>query len=114
MAHNYHDRHFRSLSNSGTGEVDDATRFHYRQQDNVLWATYSGGAIKHGTLNGLVHPDGSLEFCYTHVNEDDVIMTGRCRSTPELLSDGRLRLHEQWQWTSGDHSAGASVVEEVP
>jgi hypothetical protein len=24
-----------------------------------------------------------------------------------------LRLHEQWQWTSGDGSAGQSIVEEI-
>lgn len=114
MTHNYHDRHFRPSSNSGSGEVDGETRFHYRQIANVLWGTYSGGAIKHGTLNGLVRPDGVLEFDYAHVNRDDVRMTGRCISTPEVLPDGRLRLHEAWTWTSGDLSSGVSVVEEAP
>ncbi len=32
---------------------------------------------------------------------------------PEVLPDGRLRLREVWQWTSGDLSQGESVVEEV-
>jgi hypothetical protein len=41
-------------------------------------------------------------------------MTGRCHSIPEQLSDGRIRLHEQWQWTSGDLSSGESIVEEIP
>lgn len=113
MSINYDQRHFRASSNTGSGEVDGETRFHYRQIDNVLWGTYSGGSIKHGTLNGLVRSDGSLEFCYTHVNRDDVIMTGRCVSTPEELPDGRLRLHETWTWTSGDLSSGASIVEEL-
>jgi len=39
-------------------------------------------------------------------------MTGVCRTTPEQLPDGRLRLHETWHWTSGDGSAGSSVLEE--
>jgi hypothetical protein len=40
-------------------------------------------------------------------------MTGECRSTPEVLSDGRVRSHEEWRWTSGDFSSGRSVVEEI-
>ena len=110
---NYNNRHFCSVSNSGSGEVDAETRFHYRQVDNVLWATYAGGAIQQGTLTGLVHADGTLDFCYTHVNRAGEIMTGCCHSTPETLPDGRIRLHEKWRWTSGDRSRGESVVEEV-
>jgi hypothetical protein len=40
-------------------------------------------------------------------------MTGTCISTPEILPDGRLRLHESWRWTSGDGSSGESAIEEV-
>ncbi len=50
---------------------------------------------------------------YQHVNRDGELMTGHCRSTPELLPDGRLRLHESWQWTSGDGSRGESIIEEI-
>ena len=39
-------------------------------------------------------------------------MTGICQSTPELLPNGKLRLHEAWQWTAGDRSKGSSVIEE--
>jgi hypothetical protein len=109
----YDGRRFRSLRNSETGEVDDQTRFEYRQRDGVVWATYEGGAIRFGTLIATVDPDGVLDMRYHHVNAAGELMTGRCRSTPELLPDGRLRLHERWQWTSGDGSEGESVVEEV-
>jgi hypothetical protein len=40
-------------------------------------------------------------------------MTGVCRSTLEVLPDGRYRLHESWQWTCGDCARGESVVEEI-
>jgi hypothetical protein len=29
------------------------------------------------------------------------------------ISNGKIRLHENWQWTSGDLSEGHSIVEEV-
>jgi len=50
---------------------------------------------------------------YEHVNKDGELMTGRCHSVPEKLADGRLRMHEKWQWTSGDQSSGESTLEEV-
>ncbi len=37
---------------------------------------------------------------------------GRCLSVPEVLADVRHRLHESWQWLTGDRSSGTSVVGE--
>lgn len=34
-------------------------------------------------------------------------------STPEILSNGKIRLLEQWQWTNGDNSTGKSIIEEI-
>ena len=106
-------RQFASVQNSGSGEVDAQTRFQYHQKEDIIWATYSGGAIRFGTLTGLVMADGQLDFRYAHVNDKNEMMTGRCLSTPETLADGRLRFHESWQWTSGDMSSGNSTIEEV-
>jgi hypothetical protein len=107
----YDGRRFRSVENSAGGEVDAATTFDYHQVGDVVWATYGGGGIRFGTLVALVAADGCLDMRYQHVNAAGQLMTGRCRSTPELLPDGRLRLHEDWQWTSG--SSGRSIIEEV-
>lgn len=109
----YDGRRFRSLSNSETGEVDAETVFEYHQRGDIVWATYEGGAIRFGTLIARVDAAGALDMRYHHVNAAGELMTGRCRSIPEVLPDGRLRLHERWQWTSGDGSSGESVVEEV-
>lgn len=40
-------------------------------------------------------------------------MTGICNSKLEILHNGKIRLHETWQWTSGDKSKGESIIEEV-
>ena len=50
---------------------------------------------------------------YHHLNDKGDFMLGKCLSTPERLPDGRLRFKEQWQWLSGDMSAGSSEIEEV-
>jgi GNAT superfamily N-acetyltransferase len=111
--YDYNGRVFRSVQNSPNGQVDDATIFQYWQEGNVLSATYRGGAIRQGTMIGLVDGEGRLDFRYQHVNADGEIMTGECRSTPEILPDGRIRLHERWRWTCKDFSEGESIVEEI-
>lgn len=110
---NYNGRTFRSFSNTSEGEVDARTTFRYHQMGDIVWAEYAGGRIRFGQLVGLILPDGTLELRYQHVNEGGELMTGICLSTPEVLPDGRLRLHEAWQWTCGDRASGASVVEEI-
>jgi len=40
-------------------------------------------------------------------------MTGTCFSKPEIMDNGKIRLHETWKWTSGDKSKGNSILEEI-
>jgi len=49
---------------------------------------------------------------YHQINNKGEFMTGICISTPELLQNGKIRLHENWQWTCGDNSKGQSVIVE--
>ena len=113
MAGIYHNRYFAPVTNTENGEVSGATIFHYRQEGEVVWATYTGGGVQFGTLIASVDKENCLDMRYSHVNDAGELMTGRCRSAPEVLADGRLRLHETWQWTSGDESSGESIVEEL-
>ena len=113
MSISYDDLRFRSVANSNTGEVGAETIFHYHQDREVVWAEYSGGEILRGMLIAKVLDDDSLDMRYQHLNRAGELMTGVCRSTPEVLPDGRLRLHEKWEWTSGDRSFGESVIEEI-
>ncbi len=110
---NYHGKTFRPISNTENGETSDQTVFHYQQTDNLLTASYSGGKIKFGHLIGLVDQLGNIDMRYHQVNDQDEIMTGICHSKPERLRNGKLRLHETWEWTSGDKSKGNSTVEEM-
>ncbi len=109
----YDGRSFRARQSSATGEVDASTLFHYRQRGEVVWATYYGGAVTWGTLVATVEAGGHLDMRYQHVSSDGSLKTGLCRTRPELLPDGRLRLHETWSWTSGGEGTGTSILEEV-
>jgi len=109
----YDARVFRSVANSDGGDVSEETTFHYHQRDNVVWATYAGGSVVFGTLVAKADDFGNLDMRYQHVSVDGSFKSGRCQSRPERLPDGRLRLHERWQWTDGAEGQGVSIVEEV-
>jgi hypothetical protein len=110
---NYHDKKFRPISNTENGETSNETLFHYKQVGNILTSEYAGGKIKYGHLIGLVDNAGKIEMRYHQVNESGELMTGICSSTPEMLANGKIRLHESWEWTSGDKSKGESIIEEI-
>jgi hypothetical protein len=105
-------RSFVTGSNTPNGDAGAGTRFDYRQQGARVWATYRGGQVRFGSLVAVGDRHGRLDLRYQHVAGDQV-RTGLCVSVPELLSDGRVRLIEDWQWTNGDRSRGRSVLEEI-
>ena len=109
----YNNKIFRPVSNTENGETSSETIFHYKQTGNILTSEYSGGKIKLGHLIGLVDTDGNIDMSYHQVNAAGEIMTGTCKSVPEILSNGKIRIHETWQWTSGNKSAGTSILEEI-
>lgn len=110
---NYHNRKFRTISNSNNGATSSDTEFHYKQIGNIVFADYLGGSIRYGHLIGIVNEYGTIDMRYHQVNTAGDLMTGICQSHPEILSNGKIRLHESWQWTSGDWSKGESIVEEI-
>jgi hypothetical protein len=63
---------------------------------------------------GTVSLNGEIDFYYQHINLSDQIRIGKCHSVPQILSDGRIELSEQWQWLNGDKSKGSSIVVEKP
>ncbi|RIA10616.1 hypothetical protein OE09_2488 [Flavobacteriaceae bacterium MAR_2010_72] len=110
---NYNDKIFKVLKTTINGETTEDTIFNYKQTGNILTSKYSGGNILEGHLIGLVSSNGEIDIRYHQINLKGDLMTGVCKSIPEVLKSGKIRLHEQWQWTSGDKSKGNSIIEEI-
>ena len=110
---NYNNKKFRIVENSENGETTNETIFEYRQKGNILTSEYKGGQIVKGHLIGLVDKDGNIDMRYHQIKQNGKLMTGVCNSRPEILSNGKIRLHENWQWTSGNMSNGKSIIEEI-
>lgn len=109
----YDGRKFAPQMNSENGEVSEQTLFLYHQNGRLLWAEYSGGDILKGSLIGSVSDNGELDFVYHHMNRDMNVKTGKCHSVPTVMENGKIKLSEQWEWTSGDFSKGESLLVEV-
>ncbi|WP_276388937.1 n-acetylglutamate synthase [Eudoraea chungangensis] len=110
---NYNNKRFRLLENSINAETSEKMVFEYKQDGSILTSNYSGGKIIQGHLIGLVNNDGAIEMRYHQVNVHGELRTGKCSSKPEVMLNGKIRLYETWEWTSGDRSRGRSVLEEL-
>jgi hypothetical protein len=104
-------RRLRLLANTPGGQVDAETEFVFTQEGRLIHARYRGGAIVLGFLVGVADAH-AVEFRYVHVDREGAINSGHSVDTIEVLSDGRLRLHERWEWESKDGS-GTSILEEA-
>jgi GNAT superfamily N-acetyltransferase len=109
---NYEGKRFVVKGNAINGEVSAETVFAYHQSGEVLWADYAGGDIKKGFLIGSVAKNGSLNFYYQHLNDKMQVRLGKCHSTPHILENGKVELHEHWQWLDGKQEEGNSVIRE--
>lgn len=110
---NYNNKKFKPISSSENSEVTSEVIFIYKQNGNILTSNYNGGDIIEGHLIGLVDSDGTINMHYHQINKKGDLITGVCVSKPEIMLNGKIRLHETWQWTSGNKGKGESVLEEV-
>lgn len=109
--YNLDGKNFKGVKNSNNGEVSSETIFEYRQENNIIWATYKGGDIRFGTLSGQIEND-KLVFNYQHQNVNGQFKTGQCNTTI-VKSDDIIILKEEWKWTCDDFSSGYSELAEI-
>jgi len=107
---NYNGRRFRkAIADPG----HDAPVALYRQENDLVWAEFTGGEVRRGALAGTCAPDGTIDFAYSMVLADGAVISGRSISTPELLPDGRIQLNERWERYGQHAEQGTSSIVEV-
>ena len=111
----YDNRRFVGVENYDDGDLTSDVEFHYRQDGTNVRGTFSGGRVEQGKLVAELLPDGCLDMIWQYLNVDGEFVAGTCLSTPEVLPDGRYRLHEEWTITGGPNQGhtGRSVIEEI-
>lgn len=100
----------RQFQKAGGG---DGTVARYRQDGDLVWAEFTGGKVRRGTVTGTCSPDGTLRLAYTMVLNDGEVISGHTVNVPQRQPDGLLVLREEWQ-SYGEHAtSGVSYLEEV-
>jgi hypothetical protein len=107
---NYDGKRFRKVLKD---PADDAPTALYRQRGDLVWAEFAGGDVRRGSLAGTRDADGVISFSYSMVLDDGRVVSGHSVNTPEVLDDGRIRLHERWERYGAHADSGISSIEEV-
>ena len=100
----------RNFRRAGGG---DGVVVHYRQEGNLVWADFTGGPVRRGTLNGTCVEDGTLSLAYSMVMATGELISGHTVNTPAPGADGLLLLREEWQRYGNHSESGVSYLEEV-
>jgi hypothetical protein len=91
----------------------DGTFARYRQDGDLVWADFTGGKVRRGTVTGTCAPDGTLRLAYTMVLETGEVISGQTVNVPQWQPDGRVVLREEWQRFGENAASGVSYLEEV-
>ena len=90
------------------------TKTHVSKTDGSSFTLHvEPGSFRSNEIIGLMGENGLLDFRYHHITYEGLIRTGKGISEPKFTKANKLRLHERWQWTSGDRSSGTSILEEI-
>jgi hypothetical protein len=98
------------IATADTGVVSSETELVFEQVGAIVSARYRGGSIMDGYLIG--HLEGmTLHFRYIQADFAGRIDAGVSEGRFERLLDGRLRMTEEFQWTTRPNG-GTNVFEE--
>jgi len=101
----------RTTSGADTGVVSSETELVFEQTGSVVSARYRGGPIVDGYLIGRLE-GMAFNFRYVQADASGALDAGVSEGLFERLTDGRLRLTEEFQWTTRPES-GSNVFEET-
>jgi hypothetical protein len=102
---------FRVSATAESGVVSSETRLAFVQRGIRILGRYSGGSILRGYLVGTL-TGTALQFRFTQREVAGQIHGGRSVCELERISNGRLRLHEHFTWTTRV-GAGTNIFDQV-
>jgi hypothetical protein len=96
---------------AASGVVSSGTRLHFSQRGTRVVARYSGGSVARGWLIGRWIGE-QLRFRYAQREGGMAIHGGRSVCEVQPLEHGRIRIIENFTWTTRPGS-GTNVFDEV-
>ncbi|MCK5032858.1 MAG: GNAT family N-acetyltransferase [Calditrichia bacterium] len=110
--YDFNKKKFKVIRNDGQdAEVNMDTIFHYIQNQELLYAEYSGGLVKYGEIFGVIEND-AISFYYEQENLKDIKSRGKSTDKIKILENGKLQLIDEWEWSS-KNGRGICILEEI-
>jgi hypothetical protein len=97
---------------SERGVVNKDTIFDFVQNNNEVYAEYSGGQIVRGFLVGLMG-NNNLKFSYCQLQLDGKLDCGTSFCEVSRDENKKIRLIEHFEWASRPGERGINIFEEV-
>ena len=99
---------FRAVSNSRNGQLNTDTEMRFVSDGDTIEAVYRGGTIAIGHVLAKRIGERELEMLYHGATTAGAHNAGKARATFAPDDGGRMRMHLDWQWLTGDQSKGQS------
>jgi hypothetical protein len=99
------------IETAGNGVVNELTIFEFSQNDNIVFATYSGGQILKGYLVGTINQN-KLLFSYCQLQTNGRMDNGQSECDI-LIENGKIKLIEHFTWVSKNGETGINIFQEL-
>jgi len=109
---NFNNKKFALLENSKNGEVNSDTIFEYKQEGNLVTATYLGGSVRYGSIIAHLN-DTELDMVYQCLTNDNQLKAGKAIAKVSLTDNNKIKLTLDWQWLTDTKGFGKSEYIEV-
>ena len=98
----------RAIANSENGSLNTETEMRFSSDDGIVVGTYSGGTIAVGHVLGKHTDESELEMLYQGATTSGDVQAGTAHARFAADEHDQLRMYLDWQWLTGDRSAGRS------
>jgi hypothetical protein len=107
-------KRFRAVSNSKSGHLNSETEMCFTSDAGIIEGTYRGGTIAAGHVLAKRTSETELEMLYHGATTDGAHNAGKAHAKFAPDEQGRMCMHLDWQWLTGDQSKGQSEWVHVP
>jgi hypothetical protein len=99
---------FKAVANSSNGSLNTQTVMHFTSDAPVIVGNYSGGTIVTGHVLAKRLSDSEIEMLYQGATTSGQVQAGKAHARFHADAQGRMAMHLEWQWLTGDRSSGES------
>ena len=99
---------FRAVSNSKNGQSSTETEMRFTSDDGIVTGVYGGGTIAVGHVLAKRVSESAMDMLYHGATKDGAQNAGKAHAIFSQDNEGRVRMHLDWHWLTGDQSKGQS------